>query len=303
MQIKLSEDVFENLGSTISICNGDSLKYLQLIPDESVDAVITDPPYFIDGMGDKWNVDNLNEKAKKSGVVSSLPVGMKFDPQQGKDLQVFMEKISKEVYRILKPGGFFLSFSQGRLYHRMAVAIEDCGFEIRDMLIWKREGQAKAFSQDHFVRKMDIPDEEKEKIIKALNGRKTPQLKGLSEPIVLAQKPKDGTFINNWLKYNVGLVDTSVSLDGKFPGTVMEVQKPKGKERQESTHMTMKPVTLMEHLVRLFTAEGAVVCDPFLGSGSTGVACINSGRNFIGIELDNTYYNEAKNRLEKLIPH
>ena len=71
-----------------------------------------------------------------------------------------MTKVSTEVYRILKPGGFYISFSQGRLYHRMAVAIEDCGFEIRDMLVWKREGQAKAFSQNHFVRKMKITEKD-----------------------------------------------------------------------------------------------------------------------------------------------
>ena len=51
---------------------------------------------------------------------------------------------------------------------------------------------------------------EKERIIKSLGGRKTPQLKGTSEPIVLAQKPKDGTFVNNWMAYGVGLIDTKI---------------------------------------------------------------------------------------------
>ncbi len=295
-QLNLDND-FEILNPNIAVCNGDSLKILKSVKSNSIDACITDPPYFIDGMGNHWDVDILNSKAGKSKVVGSLPVGMKFDPQQGKDLQHFIYQISQEVYRILKPGGFYLSFSQGRLYHRMAIAIEDCGFEVRDMLIWKREGQAKAFSQEHFVRKMKIPDAEKRSIIERLSNRKTPQLKGTSEPIVLAQKLKDGTFINNWLVYGVGLIDTSVSLDGKFPGTVMEVPKPKGKERKESSHMTMKPVRLMEHLIKIFTAEGSIVIDPFMGSGSTGVACLNTSRKFIGVELDNKYFMESKNRL------
>ncbi len=293
----LQNEDFEILTRSLAIYNGDSLQTLPVIPENSIDCVITDPPYFIDGMGSDWNTNKLNQKTGKAGVVGSLPVGMKFDPQQGKDLQRFMTDVSREVYRFLKPGGFYLVFAQGRLYHRMAVAVEDCGFEIRDMLIWKREGQAKAFSQDHFVRKMKIPESEKAEIIRALGGRKTPQLKGQSEPIVLAQKPKDGTFIQNWMKYGVGLVDTTVSLDGGFPGTVMCVEKPKGVERSESTHMTMKPLRLMEHLIRLFSTENAVICDPFLGSGSTGVACIHTGRRFIGIELDPTYYQEAKTRL------
>lgn len=288
---------FDRISENAVLKMDDCIQAMKCIESETVDACITDPPYFIDGMGCDWNTERLNAKAVKSKVVGSLPVGMKFDPQQGRDLQKFIGRVSAEVFRILKPGGFYLSFSQGRLYHRMAVAIEDCGFEIRDMLVWKREGQAKAFSQDHFVRKMNLTEEEKIRILSSLNGRKTPQLKGTSEPVVLAQKPKEGTFIENWMKHGTGLIDVNVSLDGKFPSTVMEVPKPSGAERKESTHLTMKPVALIEHLVRIFTNSGAVVCDPFLGSGSTGIACINAGRKFIGIELDKTYYEEAKARI------
>lgn len=268
------------------------------IPNEFIDCVITDPPYFIDGMDNNWDIEKLNNKVKKANVIGSLPVGMKFDPKQGIELQRFMEEVSREIYRILKPGAFYLSFSQGRLYHRMGIAIENSGFEIRDMLIWKREGQAKAFSQDHFVKRMNISDEQKAEIIKKLGGRKTPQLKGQSEAIVLAQKPKDGTFINNWLKYEVGLIDVSQSLDGKFPGTIMEVEKPKGKER-ENKHICLKPIKLLEHLVRIFTKEGQIVLDPFMGSGSTGISCLNTNRKFIGMEINKEYFEIAENRLVK----
>jgi site-specific DNA-methyltransferase (adenine-specific) len=65
--------------------------------------------------------------------------------------------------------------------------------------------------------------------------------------------------------------------------------------------MTMKPVRLMEHLVRIFTKEGSTVLDPFMGSGSTGVACVHTGRKFFGIELNTKYFGEAKARLEKHI--
>lgn len=281
----------------VKLYNGNSLIELKRFPPQSIDCVITDPPYFIDGMGNNWDVEELTSKASKGKVVGSMPVGMKFDPQQGIDLQNFMEAISKEVFRILKPGGFYLTFSQARLYHRMAIALENSGFEIRDMLIWKREGQAKAFSQDHFVRKMKIEEEEKEKIIKSLGGRKTPQLKPQAEPIVLAQKPKEGTFVQNWINYNIGLVDVSQSLDGKFPGTIMEVARDKDKSLN---HFTVKPVLLMEHLIKLFSPEGAIICDPFLGSGTTGVACLNTNRRFIGIELNPEYYEMAKKRIEKV---
>ena len=283
------------------LINADSLCYIKELPDKSVDAIITDPPYFIDGMGGNWDNGKLREKTSHANVIGSLPVGMKFDPQQGLNLEKFMYELSVEARRVLKPGGFFLSFSQGRLYHRMACGMENAGFEIRDMLVWYREGQAKAFSQDHFVRKMNIPQDEKDRIIATLAGRKTPQLKGQSEPIVLAQNPKDGTFINNWIEYGVGLIDTAQSLDGKFPGTVMDVPKPKGKERAESKHLTLKPIRLMEHLINVFTKPGDIVLDPFSGSGTTGVACVNTGRRYIGIELTEEFYLESINRLTEHI--
>ena len=288
----------EALRDDIALCHGDSRDALRAIKDAAIDCVITDPPYFIDGMGDSWNTDELNKKKSRAGVVGALPIGMKFDPKQGVELQGFIAEVSAEIFRILKPGGFYLSFSQGRLYHRMAIAIEEAGFEIRDMLVWQREGQAKAFTQDHFVRKMDIPEDEKERIIAKLGGRKTPQLKGQSEPIVLAQKPKDGTFVSNWMEWGVGLIDTTASLDGKFPGTVMHVEKPKGKDR-EVPHLTMKPVPLVSHLIRVFVPEEGVVLDPFLGSGTTAVSALETGRKCVGIELDDGYYAAAKDRIEK----
>lgn len=287
----------DGVGSHVVI-NADSLRYIKEMPDNSVDAIITDPPYFIDGMGEDWDNGKLRKKTSHASVVGSLHVGMKFDPQHGRNLEKFMYLLSVEAKRVLKPGGFYLSFSQGRLHHRMACGIEDAGFEIRDMLIWYREGQAKAFSQEHFVRKMKIPQKEKDAIIKTLDGRKTPQLKGQSEPIVLAQNPKDGTFINNWIEHGVGLIDTTKSLDGKFPGTVMDVPKPKGQERAESKHLTLKPIRLMEHLINVFTKPGDIVFDPFSGSGTTGVACVNTGRQYIGIELTDEFYNESIERIK-----
>lgn len=283
--------------SNIELFQGDCLEILTTLDDNSIDCVITDPPYFIDGMGDNWDTKELIKSVKKSGIIGSLPVGMKFDPQQGKKLYNFTLKYSKEIFRILKPGGFFLVCNQPRLLHRSACAIEDVGFEIRDVITWIRNGQGKAFSQDHFVKRMKITDEEKVEILNSLGVRKTPQLRGCHEDIILAQKPKDGTFVENWIKWGVGLVDFSYKIDDLMAANVMNVPKPSGKERKESDHLTMKPIKLMEHLVNLFTKENDVVLDCFMGSGTTGVACKNFNRNFIGIELDENYYKIAKERI------
>lgn len=65
-------------------------------------------------------------------------------------------------------------------------------------------------------------------------------------------------------------------------------------------HPTQKPVALLEELIKTYTNENELVLDNCMGSGSTGVACLNTGRNFIGIELDETYFNIAKERIENL---
>lgn len=279
---------------------GDALKLIKDIPDKSIHIAITDPPYFIDGMGDDWEKDELKIKKNKAGIIKGLPVGMKFDRTQGEKFNLFMTEISKEVYRVLKPGGFFLCFSQARLYHKLGQALDGAGFEIRDMLGWRHDGQAKAFSQDHFVRKnKNLTEEEKIKFIKAMGARKTPQLKPQIEPICLAQKPKEGTFVENWMKYEVGLIDVSASLDGKFPGNIMEVARPNKNEKGDfNDHLTVKPVKLIEHLLGIFAKEGQTVLDPFMGSGTTAVAAINKKMNFIGFEKDEGYFKITQKRIK-----
>lgn len=263
---------------------GDCRKAMSDMRDSSVSLIVTDPPYFIDGMGDDWDRGVLERRAQGCGVVGSLPVGMKFDRSQGQRLQEFMRPIAVEWLRIIRPGGFVLCFSQNRLAHHCAMAIELGGFEIRDMLAWRYEGQAKAFSQEHFIRKRNIPQAEKDRLIAKLGGRKTPQLKPQCEMIVLAQAPRDGTFVDNWDKWETGLIDPSspVIEPSRFPGTVIPARKP----RERHGHMTAKPVDLLRHLIRIFSPEGAVVFDPFAGSGSTGVAARVEGRSFVGMEID-----------------
>lgn len=69
--------------------------------------------------------------------------------------------------------------------------------------------------------------------------------------------------------------------------------------RTENLHPTQKPVALLEYLIKTYTNKDQVILDMFMGSGSTGVACIKQQRKFIGIELDESYFNIAKSRIEK----
>lgn len=93
---------------TINLILGDCLEELKKLPDNSIDSIITDPPYELGFMGKSWD---------KTGIAKN------------KDMWA-------ECLRVIKPGGHLLSFSGTRTYHRMACAIEDVGFEVRDMIEW-----------------------------------------------------------------------------------------------------------------------------------------------------------------------
>ena len=265
------------------------------LDDASISLILTDPPYGLDGMDQSWNLNRLNSRVK-GGVVGGLPAGMKFDPKQGRELQQFLEPIAAQWLRVLKPGAFALCFAQPRLAHRTATAMEDAGFEIRDMLAWQHEGQQpKAFSQDHFVRRMNIHESEKLRIVEDLGGRKTPQLRPEMEMVVLGQRPREGTFVANWLKHKVGLIDVGDPLidPERFPSQV--IRHPKADRMFD--HMTVKPVAVLSHLIRIFSPEMGVVLDTFAGTGSTGVACVQERRQFIGFERDPIIANAALDRI------
>ena len=137
------------------IC-ADTLELLPKIEGDSIDVVLTDPPYFLDKLDNSWDYGEVSNQNNQY-IVKSLPAGMKFDREQGKRFYAWYLDVSREILRILKPGGFFFSFSSPRLYHRMASAIDDAGFEIRDSFMWLyTQNQAKAMSVDHFIKKMNV---------------------------------------------------------------------------------------------------------------------------------------------------
>jgi len=304
--------MIENTNETILI-NGDSLVEIQKLEDNSIDCVITDPPYFIGKLNDKWNAAEIKADEANSHI-KHLPKGMKFDKNQVKNLYDFYLKMSRVIYAKLKPGGYFLSFSSPRLYHSIAMACEIAGFEVRDMINWVYvQSFPKGQGQNHNIEKMDLSQNEKNKLKKQFNGFKTPQLKSCCEPICVCMKPTEGTFLENELNWGTGLIDFNQKIgisDDKVPGTVLStdvideeydrhflISKVSRKEKGNSSHPTIKPLELIEHLVKVFSKEGALVVDPFVGSGTTALACKNTGRKCIGIEINKEYFTEAEARI------
>ena len=298
------------------IINDDCFNVLKIIETDSIDIVLTDPPYFLDKLDNNWNFKKI-ENTKNHYTIKSLPAGMKYSKEQGKNFYNWYFKVAKEIERILKPGGFFFSFSSPRLYHRMASAVDDTDLEIRDCFLWLyTQNQAKAMSLDHFIDKMNISLEQKKKLKNRFNGWKTPQIKSNFEPIVMAQKSTNSTYLNNMIDNKVGLINTKVKVGhNMFPSNVLTVEgineiidksflikKPtKNEKGYFNNHRTVKPLELCEHILKLVSFDkNAVVLDPFIGSGTTAIAAKLIGVNYIGIELNKEYIDISNKRLNKI---
>ena len=389
---------------------GDCLDELKKLDDNSIDSIVTDPPYGLAFMGKKWDYD------------------------------VPSQAIWEECMRVLKPGGHLLAFAGSRTYHRMAVRIEDAGFEIRDQIMWV---YGSGFPKSHNIGKAVDKLEGKEVFIGkgfnvagqgiGLNQNKELRsdhpnyvkptydnewegwgtaLKPAHEPIVMARKSFKGSVAENVLEWGTGGINIdgcrikpkegdnyntleNVVVEGKdagiytnydqrgenskatnktgyrekrivkndegrFPANIIfdeeagkildeqsgnvkgmasqncnnqklyggnalnassttrsgfkegyndnggasrffycpKANKSDRNEGSDNNHPTVKPTNLMTYLVRLVTPKDGVVLDPFMGSGSTGKACMREDFQFVGIEREEEYIEIAKQRIE-----
>jgi site-specific DNA-methyltransferase (adenine-specific) len=212
--------------------NGDCLDILRTMPDNSIDAVVTDPPYGLSFMGKKWDYD-----------VPSI-------------------EIWQECLRVLKPGGHLLAFAGTRTQHRMAVRIEDAGFEIRDMIAWvygsgfpKSLDVSKAIDKAAGAEREIVgvhPDAAKRTSgTVTASGWETPSrcnditapstpaakqwqgwgtaLKPALEPITVARKPLKGTVAANVLEHGTGAINVDgcrVGTEAKEPNIRKQKSKP-----------------------------------------------------------------------------
>lgn len=114
-----------------------------------------------------------------------------------------------------------------------------------------------------------------------------PQMRS-GEPYIITKGSKSSNYCSS------DKIVTTVNEGERYPLTILKFKRDK-----EKLHPTQKPVALCEYFIKTYTNEGDTVLDNCMGSGSTGVACLNTNRNFIGIEIDEKYFNIAKERIEK----
>ena len=455
------------------LLNGDCIEQMQKLKDEGkqIDSVVTDPPYHLTSIVERYGKEGSAPAKDKDGLYQRQARGFMGKEWDGGDI-AFRTDTWKLAYDLLKPGGYLLAFSASRNYHRMAVAIEDAGFEIRDQIMWiygsgfpkslnigkaidKRLGNERevvgtrvsAFGDADGSETDDgrnLWGKESTKEVELTKGNSEYEgwgtaLKPAHEPIVMARKPLEGTNIDNVLKYGTGAINidgcriqgndtggerkitTRKSRDennvwtdensgmkqeenhfadadpkGRYPANIIHdgsdvVQeifpqtsksvstkrtrktigsfgmpndttpeyddegtaaryfycpKTSAEERNRglesftakpmawgnqakaelkrgnldfkgnqgdgskhnkvamrlNTHPTVKPQELMKYLCRLVTPKGGVVLDPFMGSGSTGMAAKDEGFDFIGIEKEKEYFEIAEARIKVSSP-
>lgn len=221
----------------IELLLGDCRERLKDLPDCSVDSIVTDPPYELGFMGKSWD---------STGVAYDVAVWA-------------------ECLRVLKHGGHLLAFGGSRTYHRLAVAIEDAGFQIRDQIMWvygsgfpKSLNISKAIDKAAGAERQDRIVEVRGKSGSHENPTRhvvdagTPStaeakewdgwgtaLKPAHEPIVLARKPLDGTVANNVLTYGVG----GLNIDGCRVAFASEDDKTESTAKNQHEDFKTAPMT------------------------------------------------------------
>lgn len=271
------------------LINNDSLIELDKFSDNSIDAIITDPPYGITHLDKEFDSEVLEKTAKSGGIFAGMVMGgMKFDNNQNKQTHDFLLSFFKKSLRVLKPGAFYIVFSQGRLVAGVINALIDAGFEVREQMFW-RKPSAKPNQQTPWKK----TSKDKDFTDRVIFGPGK-----VIEPFIVAQKPIEGSYSVNYLKYHTGLVNKELATT-----TVFEEAAPDKEEKKNITHPTVKPIKLMERIVETFTEEGQTILDIFNGSGSTGIAALNKNRHYIGIEINKKYYEESLARFQTIFPN
>jgi site-specific DNA-methyltransferase (adenine-specific) len=346
---------------------GDCLDVLARLDECSIDSCVTDPPYHLTSIVNRMSAPNAAPVGYGSdGRYQRMSKGFMGKQWDGGDV-AFRPETWREVYRVLKPGGHLLAFGGCRTYHRMAVAIEDAGFEIRQMLSWIF---GSGFPKSHSMRHIGRPE-------------LGTDLKPAHEPICMARKPlSEGTVAANVLRWGTGAINVDGcrvescaesfkdtrdakhndvygkfnpsdydGSKGRWPANVIHdgseevtaafpdapgqqratgpefksernvygiyaetvAHEPRGDtgsaarffytakadadDRLGSKHPTVKPVDLMQYLVRLVTPRGGVCLDPFAGTGTTGEAAWREGMCAVLVEAEAEYQADIRRRM------
>lgn len=244
----------------INLYKGDCLELMKYIPDGSIDAIITDPPYGTTAC--KWD--------------SVIPFDLMWE----------------QLNRIIKPNGAIVLFGSEPFSSALRMSnIKNYKYD----WIWEKSNPANIALANRMPLKyheiislfyFKQPIYNKQMIERDELGKK--RLQNKNNPIKFKGSDIQGTSKIN-KEYDINRYDENL----KNPSSILKFKVERGKH-----HPTQKPVALLEYLIKTYTNENETVLDFTMGSGTTGVACKNLNRKFIGIEKDDKYFEIAKNRIE-----
>ena len=243
----------------MKLYKGNCLEIIKTIQDKSIDAIITDPPYGTTAC--KWD--------------SVIP----FEPMW------------EQLNRIIKPNGAIVLFGSEPFSSALRMSnIKNYKYD----WIWDKRSSTNPM----LSKIMPIKSHE---IVSVFGFNKInyyPQMVEKSKATIKRQNRKQNTNNINSEHYSHKRVIQRNEL--AYPKSVQYFKKEVNNQyKKPVVHPTQKPILLMEYLIRTYTNEGETVLDFTMGSGSTGVACVNTKRNFIGIELDDKYFSIAEQRIKE----
>lgn len=245
----------------IQLIHGDCLEEMKSIPDCSVDMVLTDPPYGTTAC--KW------------------------------DTCIPFEPMWEQLKRVTKKNGAICLFGSQPFTSALVMSNPEM---FRYSWVWDKE-----YGTDFQLAKLrpmrcheDIAVFSRAKTANGAfeNMAYFPQKTPLNKPV------RNGGAPTTKLLHENSMSRLDILYKDKSPMTVIKMKPVFSSINNKRMHPTQKPVALMEYLIKTYTNEGETVLDFTIGSGTTGVACKKLNRSFIGIEIDETYFNIAKKRIE-----
>lgn len=244
----------------INLMQGDCLERMKEIQDGSIDMVLTDPPYGTTAC--KWD--------------SIIP----------------LELMWEQLKRVIKPNGAIVMTAS----QPFTTTLISSNYKMfKYSLVWEKEAASNFLNFKYQFGKIHEDVCVFGKMATSYSKKGTmqynPQM--VQGKAYTCKQGKAGDAVARDKKTRENSV-TTVNTGERYPTSVLKFKRDKSK-----VHPTQKPVALMEYLIRTYTNEAETVLDFTMGSGSTGVACVNTNRNFIGIELDAGYFEIAKERIEK----
>lgn len=289
----------------MELYHGDCLELMRNIPDGSVDLVLTDPPY---------------------GTMKNAPIKSWLNRGEKAEWDTAIEpvKIFEQISRVLRPNGKAVLFSQEPYTSRLITStIPSLPFAYR--AVWYKNvcGNSLMAKSAMVSRYEDVcifscskgggevAEYMKSELEKSgLTVKKINELLGTSTmashyfragcQFVLPTKEKYEKLQTTgfWQRPYDELKEKTMPVFNLWQGAKSKSNVLECKKDNDGYHPTQKPVALLEDLIKTYSNEGNTVLDFTMGSGSTGVACVNTNRHFIGIELDDHYFEVAKNRIE-----